>query len=94
MQTGTMIFDVARLVSYPGAFMTLHPGDLIATGTSPGVGMGIKPAPVFLKSGDAVRIGIDGPGGQRQDVVSWNTGRAACRRPAARLRSWTGGGAC
>ena len=79
MQTGTtatMIFGVARLVSYLSAFMTLHPGDLITTGTPPGVGMGIKPAPVYLRPGDAIRLGIDGLGEQRQDVVAWNAERA------------------
>ena len=75
MQTGTtrtMIFGVARLVSYISEFMTLHPGDLITTGTPPGVGMGMKPDPVFLKAGDVVRLGIDGLGEQRQAVVVWD----------------------
>ena len=74
MQTGTtatMIFGVARLVSYISEFMTLHPGDLITTGTPPGVGMGMKPDPVFLKAGDVVRLGIDGLGEQQQDVIEW-----------------------
>lgn len=74
--TGTMIFSVARLVSYLSAFMTLHPGDLITTGTPPGVGMGVKPDPVFLKPGDVLRLGIDGLGEQRQDVIAWSPERA------------------
>ncbi|NUZ07685.1 fumarylacetoacetate hydrolase family protein [Piscinibacter koreensis] len=75
MQTGntsTMIFGVAKLVSYVSAFMTLYPGDLITTGTPPGVGMGIKPSPVFLKAGDDMRLGIDGLGEQRQKVHAWD----------------------
>jgi 2,4-diketo-3-deoxy-L-fuconate hydrolase len=78
MQTGstaTMIFGVAKLVSYVSALMTLHPGDLITTGTPPGVGMGIKPGPVFLRPGDVVRLGIDGLGEQRQHVVAWSAGQ-------------------
>jgi 2-keto-4-pentenoate hydratase/2-oxohepta-3-ene-1,7-dioic acid hydratase in catechol pathway len=74
MQTGntrTMIFGVASIVSYLSRFMTLHPGDLIATGTPPGVGMGKKPAPVYLKTGDVVTLGIEGLGAQRQDVIGW-----------------------
>ena len=70
--TGTMIFGVARLVSYVSAFMTLHPGDLITTGTPPGVGMGMKPDPVFLRPGDVMRLGLDRLGEQRQDVVGWS----------------------
>lgn len=72
MQTGntrTMIFPVRTLVSYISQFMTLHPGDLITTGTPPGVGMGQKPAPVYLKAGDVVELGISGLGAQRQLVV-------------------------
>jgi 2,4-didehydro-3-deoxy-L-rhamnonate hydrolase len=76
MQTGstrTMIFGVAKLVSYLSQFMTLMPGDVITTGTPPGVGMGIKkdgqPAPVFLKKGDVMTLGIEGLGEQRQVVV-------------------------
>jgi len=74
MQTGntrTMIFNVAKIVSYLSEFMTLHPGDLITTGTPPGVGMGQKPEPVYLKAGDVMTLGIDGLGQQRQDVVAW-----------------------
>jgi 2-keto-4-pentenoate hydratase/2-oxohepta-3-ene-1,7-dioic acid hydratase in catechol pathway len=73
MQTGTtqtMIFGVKKLISYCSHFMTLLPGDVIATGTPPGVGMGKKPQPVFLKPGDVVTLGIDGLGEQRQTVVA------------------------
>jgi len=72
MQTGntrTMIFGVAHLVSYVSQYMRLLPGDIITTGTPPGVGMGIKPEPVFLKPGDVVTLGIRGLGEQRQRVV-------------------------
>jgi 2,4-didehydro-3-deoxy-L-rhamnonate hydrolase len=71
MQTGntrTMIFDVAKLVSYVSHFMTLLPGDVITTGTPPGVGLGMKP-PMFLKKGDVMALGIAGLGEQRQVVV-------------------------
>ena len=68
--TATMVFDVATLVSYVSRFMTLHPGDLICTGTPPGVGMGFKP-PRFLKAGDTMRLGIDGLGEQDQTVVAY-----------------------
>ena len=73
MQTGnarTMIFNVRTLVSYVSRYMTLLPGDLIATGTPPGVGMGIKPEPVWLKPGDQVRLGVAGLGEQRQRIVA------------------------
>jgi 2-keto-4-pentenoate hydratase/2-oxohepta-3-ene-1,7-dioic acid hydratase in catechol pathway len=66
--TQTMIFSVARLVSYVSEFMTLEPGDVITTGTPPGVGMGMKP-PVYLKAGDRMALGIAGLGEQRQVVV-------------------------
>jgi 2-keto-4-pentenoate hydratase/2-oxohepta-3-ene-1,7-dioic acid hydratase in catechol pathway len=69
--TRTMIFGVAEIVSYLSRFMTLLPGDIVTTGTPPGVGMGKKPQPVFLKPGDTMALGIDGLGEQRQDVVSW-----------------------
>ena len=75
MQTGstrTMIFGVAHLVSYISRFMTLYPGDLISTGTPPGVGMGKKPQPVYLKAGDAMRLGIAGLGEQGQRVFAWD----------------------
>jgi 2-keto-4-pentenoate hydratase/2-oxohepta-3-ene-1,7-dioic acid hydratase in catechol pathway len=70
--TRTMIFGVANLVSYLSRFMTLEPGDLIATGTPPGVGMGLKPQPQFLKPGDTMRVGIEGLGVQQQSVHAWN----------------------
>ncbi|MEO7392271.1 MAG: fumarylacetoacetate hydrolase family protein [Ramlibacter sp.] len=71
MQTGntrTMIFDIAKLVSYVSHFMTLLPGDVITTGTPPGVGLGMKP-PMYLKKGDVIELGIQGLGSQRQVVV-------------------------
>jgi len=67
--TNTMIFGVAHLVSYISQFMTLEPGDVIATGTPPGVGMGIRPEPVFLKPGQVMTLGIEGLGEQRQQTV-------------------------
>jgi ureidoglycolate lyase len=67
--TNTMIFGVKKLVSYLSYICTLTPGDVISTGTPPGVGMGIKPTPQFLKAGDEMRLGIDGLGEQRQKVV-------------------------
>ena len=66
--TNTMIFGVKKLVSYLSYMCTLTPGDVISTGTPPGVGMGMKPAPQFLKSGDEMRVGIDGLGEQKQKV--------------------------
>ena len=73
--TKTMIFGVAKLVSYVSQFMTLEPGDVITTGTPPGVGMGIKkdgkPAPVYLKRGDVMTLGIEGLGEQTQKVVAF-----------------------
>jgi len=73
MQTGstsTMIFSVKQLVSYISHFMILEPGDVITTGTPPGVGQGKKP-PHFLKAGDTVSLGVDGLGRQAQRVVAW-----------------------
>ena len=73
MQTGntkTMIFNVVQIVSYVSHFITLHPGDIIATGTPPGVGMGKKPAPIWLKAGNVMTLGIDGLGEQRQNVLA------------------------
>ena len=67
--TRTMIFSVAHLVSYVSRYMTLEPGDIIPTGTPPGVGLGQKP-PVFLKPGNVMRLGIDGLGEQQQSVVA------------------------
>ncbi|MBS0401010.1 MAG: fumarylacetoacetate hydrolase family protein [Proteobacteria bacterium] len=82
MQTGstrTMIFGVARLVAYTSRFMTLQPGDVVTTGTPPGVGMGRRdargqPAPRFLRPGDVMTLGIDGLGQQRQAVVAYRAG--------------------
>ncbi len=70
--TRTMIFTVAQIVSCVSRYMTLHAGDLIITGTPPGVAMGMKPAPVYLKAGDKMRLGIDGLGEQSQTVHAWN----------------------
>ncbi len=70
--TKTMVFGVANLVSYISRFMTLYPGDIISTGTPPGVGMGQKPAAVYLKPGDIMRLGISGLGEQQQTVHAWN----------------------
>jgi 2,4-diketo-3-deoxy-L-fuconate hydrolase len=71
MQTGntsTMIFNIRYLVHYISQFMILNPGDVITTGTPPGVGLGMKPNPVFLKAGDIMRLGIEGLGEQKQVV--------------------------
>jgi 2-keto-4-pentenoate hydratase/2-oxohepta-3-ene-1,7-dioic acid hydratase in catechol pathway len=65
-----MVFDVAHLVSYVSQFMTLMPGDIITTGTPPGVGMGMKPQQ-FLRPGDVVTLGINGLGEQKQHVAAW-----------------------
>ena len=73
MQTGNtdkLIFDVPTVVSYVSQFMSLQPGDIISTGTPPGVGMGMKP-PLFLKDGDMMELGIAGLGRQRQQVKRW-----------------------
>jgi 2-keto-4-pentenoate hydratase/2-oxohepta-3-ene-1,7-dioic acid hydratase in catechol pathway len=67
--TQTMVYGVAHVVSYLSQFMTLHPGDVISTGTPPGVGMGMKP-PTYLKPGDVVELGIEGLGQQRQEVIA------------------------
>ena len=71
MQTGntsTMIFTVAECIAHLSSLMTLHPGDVISTGTPPGVGMGMKPEPVYLKEGDVMDLHIEGLGHQRQIV--------------------------
>ena len=71
MQTGntkTMIFTVAQVISHLSQLFTLHPGDVISTGTPPGVGMGIKPEPVYLRDGDVMELSIQGLGIQRQNV--------------------------
>ena len=69
--TKTMIFGVAHVVAYVSQFMSLQPGDIISTGTPPGVGMGIKPNPVWLKPGNVMRLGIDGLGEQTQNVKAY-----------------------
>ena len=69
--TATMVFGVAHLVWYCSQFFVMEPGDVIITGTPPGVGMGIKPEPKFLKPGDVVRLGIDGLGEQQQKIVKF-----------------------
>jgi 2,4-didehydro-3-deoxy-L-rhamnonate hydrolase len=69
--TRTMIFNVATIVSYLSEFMTLMPGDVITTGTPPGVGLGMKPEPLYLKRGDVMKLGIDGLGMQTQKVVAF-----------------------
>ncbi len=72
MQSGntrTMVFSVAQIISHVSHYMTLLPGDIIATGTPPGVGLGIKPNPVFLKPGDVMTLSIQGLGEQKQKVV-------------------------
>jgi 2-keto-4-pentenoate hydratase/2-oxohepta-3-ene-1,7-dioic acid hydratase in catechol pathway len=66
--TSTMIFTVAQIIEHLSTLFTLYPGDVISTGTPPGVGMGMKP-PVYLKAGDVMELGIDGLGSQRQTVV-------------------------
>lgn len=81
MQDGssaTMIFTVAQIIAYLSQFMTLEPGDIITTGTPPGVGLGQKPEPWYLKPGDVVTLGIERLGEQRQDFVAWQA-------PAPRL---------
>ena len=72
MQTGstkTMIFGIAHLVHYISQFMVLEAGDVVTTGTPPGVGLGMKPTPVFLKAGDVMSLGIEGLGAQTQTVI-------------------------
>ncbi|WP_313537060.1 fumarylacetoacetate hydrolase family protein [Sphingomonas sp.] len=75
MQTGntsTMIFPVAECIAYMSRFITLHPGDLLITGTPPGVGEGQRPEKIFLKPGDVMELGITGLGTQRQDVIAFD----------------------
>lgn len=74
--TKTMIFDVATIVSYCSTLMTLEPGDIITTGTPPGVGMGKKPNPVFLKPGDVITLGIDKLGEAKQTIVKFSPPKA------------------
>ena len=69
--TKTMIFDCATVVAYVSQLFTLNPGDIITTGTPPGVAAGMKPVPVFLKAGDVVTLGIQGLGEQRQTIVKY-----------------------
>jgi ureidoglycolate lyase len=69
--TKTMIFGVAHVVAYLSQFMSLQPGDVITTGTPPGVGMGIKPNPIWLKPGQTMRLGIEGLGEQQQRTKAW-----------------------
>ncbi|RYY32039.1 MAG: ureidoglycolate lyase, partial [Sphingobacteriaceae bacterium] len=67
-----LIFKIPTIVSYLSEFMTLLPGDIISTGTPAGVGLGIKPEPVYLKAGDVVELGIDGLGTSKQTLVAWS----------------------
>lgn len=67
--TRTMIFQIPKLISYLSQFMSLQPGDVISTGTPPGVGLGIKPTPIYLKPGQKIRLGIEGLGEQNQTTV-------------------------
>ena len=68
--TRTMIFNVAQIVAYLSRFMSLQPGDVISTGTPPGVGMGRSPKPVYLRAGQTMRLGIEGLGEQQQRTVA------------------------
>jgi len=68
--TKTMVFGVAQLVAYLSKVMSLQPGDVISTGTPPGVGMGVKPSPIYLKAGQTMRLGIEGLGEQQQRTVA------------------------
>ncbi len=75
MQTGntrTMIFGVAEIIAYVSRFVTLQPGDLVITGTPPGVGEGKKPEPIYLNAGDAIHLGVSKLGEQRQTVVPFS----------------------
>jgi 2-keto-4-pentenoate hydratase/2-oxohepta-3-ene-1,7-dioic acid hydratase in catechol pathway len=92
MQTGstkTMIFGVKTLISYISQFMLLEPGDVITTGTPPGVGSGMKP-PRFLKAGDTITLGIDGLGQQTQNVVAWKAATVVVDGGGFRLRPRAG----
>ena len=71
-----MIFDAATIVSYGSMLITLEPGEIITTGTPPGVGLGKKPNPVFLKPGDVITLGIEKLGEQKQTVVKFKTAKA------------------
>lgn len=70
--TSTMVYGVAHLVHYLSQFMSLQPGDIISTGTPPGVGLGVKPEAVYLKAGQKMRLGIEGLGEQTQTTVAWS----------------------
>lgn len=80
--TRTMIFSIAEIVSYISQFMSLQPGDVISTGTPPGVGLGMKPEPVYLRAGQSIRLGIEGLGEQRQRTVAEAAGEQARIRDA------------
>lgn len=80
--TRTMIFGIAEIVSYISQFMSLQPGDVISTGTPPGVGLGMKPEPVYLRAGQSIRLGIEGLGEQRQRTVAEAAGEQARIRDA------------
>src|SRR5262249_15819405 len=82
----TMIFDCRHLVWYCSQFFVLEPGDVITTGTPPGVGLGMKPEPKFLKAGDVVTLGIDGLGEQRQKVVKFKAEQRQRFFPASSTR--------
>jgi 2-keto-4-pentenoate hydratase/2-oxohepta-3-ene-1,7-dioic acid hydratase in catechol pathway len=73
--TSNLIFKIPFLVHYISQFMTLLPGDIISTGTPPGVGLGIKPTPVFIKPGDVIELGIEGLGTQRQTAFAWTSSK-------------------
>ncbi|MBC7037627.1 2-hydroxyhepta-2,4-diene-1,7-dioate isomerase, partial [Salmonella enterica subsp. enterica serovar Enteritidis] len=75
--TRTMIFPVAECIAYVSRFITLHPGDLLITGTPPGVGEGQKPTAIFLKAGDTMHLGIEKLGEQRQTVIAFTLDSAA-----------------
>jgi len=79
--TSAMIFTCAQIISYVSSVMSLHPGDIIITGTPPGAGIGQKPHAVFLKPGDVMSLGVSGLGEQRQEVVAWQP--AALRVPVS-----------
>lgn len=70
--TKTMVFGVAHVVAYLSQFMSLQPGDIISTGTPPGVGLGQKPDPVYLREGQVMKLGIEGLGEQTQKTIAWN----------------------
>jgi 2,4-didehydro-3-deoxy-L-rhamnonate hydrolase len=77
--THNMVFKVPFLISYISQFMTLLPGDIISTGTPAGVGLGLKPEPVYLKPGDVVELGIDGLGSSKQQLISYEESLASVK---------------